>query len=519
MSFKSFYLIILSCISIQAFAEKSLIDEARQLREEAIRLQHQADKLEKKVNEQPTNNPPHPRVKKRIPPDTNEKIVDTSVTIHAITSHPEWIEMYPAALLADEKVITYIAGTPVVTSPYLGERPAFDGSDLIVNISSINQDVRLMEQRRSLYRAYRRLGYKIPNIPLIALSGAVEPYAFVTSPYIGQTTGATDLGRAELDVAAAVNEWVEGYLSLSYNDSPSIITGTQIERSIIYLSKGFVNIGNLERTPLYFTAGQSVVPFGRFASSMVSANLPSLLAKTTARPVIFGYKNQHGPGLFAAVYGFKSDVTLGKSGVGGVNIGHTFHKNGHIGEIGASYITNIADSNGMQNNGSAPGTTFGGFGSITNGSQLIRKVPAFDAHFSWSMDAYSITLEYVTATKAFRPMDLSFNGLGARPSAYNIEGAITFKAWERPASIAVGYQNTSEALALNLAKQRISGVFNISLWQDTVESIEYRHDIDYKATQFANGANSLVPGTPANLPTLGTGRTRDTVTAQVAIYF
>ena len=53
--------------------------------------------------------------------------------------------------MADGRVVTFIAGTPVVTSPYLGARPAYDGSDYIVNISSINRDVRLMEQRRRLY--------------------------------------------------------------------------------------------------------------------------------------------------------------------------------------------------------------------------------------------------------------------------------------------------------------------------------------------------------------------------------
>jgi hypothetical protein len=511
-------------LSVNALNAEPLLNEIDKLRQEARRLAQKADSLEQKVMRRKATKGKGQKLRRpnQQPGNlrqTRDGLHDATVKVHAINGHPESVEFYPAALLADEQVVTYIAGTPVVTSPYLGERPAFDGSDLIVNISSINQDVRLMQQRRRLYMAYRKMGYPVPHIPIIALSGALEPYAFVTNPFIGRTTGTTDLGRAELDIAAAVNEWVEGYISLSYNDSPSLITGTQVERSVIYLSKGFVNIGNLEKTPVYFTAGQIVTPFGRFSSSMVSANLPSLLAKTTARPFILGYKTQNGPGIFAAIYGFRSDVTLGKSGVGGINIGHTFHKDNHIGEIGASFISNIADANGMQNNGSVPGTTFGGFGSILNGSQMIRKVPAFDAHFSWSMDAFSVTLEYVTATKAFRMMDLSFMGVGAKPHAANVEGAITFKAWDKPASLAAGYQRTSSALALNLPRQRVSGVFNISLWKDTVESLEYRHDIDYKVLQFANGANSIVPGAPANLPTFGTGKTRDTLTAQVAIYF
>lgn len=111
---------------------------------------------------------------------------------------------------------------------------------------------------------------------------------------------------------------------------------------------------------------------------------------------------------------------------------------------------------------------------------------------------------------------MSFNGQGARPQAAQAELGMTFMAFNRPASIGVGYQWTKEALALNLPKQRYIGVFNISIWKDTVESIEYRHDIDYGLTQFANGA---APPGLVNLPTLGTGKSADTVSAQIGVYF
>ncbi len=131
-------------------------------------------------------------------------------------------------------------------------------------------------------------------------------------------------------------------------------------------------------------------------------------------------------------------------------------------------------------------------------------------------DRYNLTLEWVGAVQSFRPQDLSFNGQGARPQAAQAELGMTFMAFNRPASIGVGYQWTKEALALNLPKQRYIGVFNISIWKDTVESIEYRHDIDYGLTQFANGA---APPGFVNLPTLGTGKSADTVSAQIGVYF
>lgn len=120
------------------------------------------------------------------------------------------------------------------------------------------------------------------------------------------------------------------------------------------------------------------------------------------------------------------------------------------------------------------------------------------------------------ATQAFRAQDLSFNGHGATPQALQTEVAMTFRAFDKPASVAAGYQWSKEALALNLPQQRIIGVFNISIWKDTVESLEYRHDMDYAGNQFANGA---APAGLVNAPTLGTGHAADTVSAQIGVYF
>lgn len=495
---------------------EKLTRQNEQIQRELIRLKAQIARKNAKASKS-TN--------KGIKKDSKAKSLskhgyhDASVSVHSLDVHPESPSFYPSVLMAENQPLAVIAGTPVVTSPYLGERPAFDGSDLIVNISSINQDLRLMQQRRRLFKAFEHLGYDTPHMPIIALSGALEPFVYYNSPYMNNSSGDIDLGTAELDVAIALNEWVEGLISVGYDNSVSAGSAQRLANSNFYLNKGFVNVGNLDKTPFYATAGQIYVPFGRYSSSMVSSNLPLLLGRTKARPFIFGYKNPHGPGLYAAVYGFRSDTNLGRSGVGGVNAGLTFEKYKHVGEIGVSFISNIADSNGMQSNGSAPGTVFGGFSSLTNGNEMIKKVPGFDAHFNWSRDAFNVTAEWVTATERFRTMDLSFNGRGAKPQAANIEGAYTFTAFEKPASVGVGYQWSKEALALRLPRQRINGVFNISIWPNTVQSIEYRHDIDYKTNQFANGANSTLPMTVANVNTVGTGRSSDTVTAQMGMYF
>ncbi len=528
MKFKK-VLMALAVLSSPIYAEQNqqIQREIQRLQNQARDLQAQLDRLQKTLATQNSAAPkrnPQVTVKQVVAPvipvvkprgTEKNKYHSTHVTVHAPEAHPESIGFYPTALVAENRVVTYIAGTPVVSSPYLGDRPAFDGSDYIVNISSINRDIRLMQQRRRLYRAYQSIGYPVPHMPIIALSGKSEPVGVINDPFRGHSNGDLTLGSSELDIAAALNENVEAYIAIAYDESPPAV-GPRINNSAFNLNMGFVNIGNLDRTPFYFTAGQLYVPFGRYSSSMISSPLTMNVARTKTRPFILGYKSQEDTGPFAAVYAYRSDTTLGKSGVGGVNLGYIFQFLEDTGEIGASFISSIADAAGMQSTGSNIGTTFGGFGSITNGNEAVRKTPALDVHANLGYGRYNFTAEWVGATQAFRTQDLSFNGRGARPQAAQAEIGMTFRAFNRPSSIGVGYQWSKDALALNLPQQRILGVFNISIWKDTVESIEYRHDIDYGWAQYANGA---APPGLVNLPTLGTGRSADTLSAQIGVYF
>ena len=438
------------------------------------------------------------------------------IIVHRPDVDPESLDFYPTALVADERVVTYIAGTPVVTSPFLGSRPAFDGSDYIVNISSINRDIRLMQQRRRLYRAYESMGYQAPQKPILALSGKVVPDAAIGNLFESTRVGDITLGSGELDLAAVLNDTVEAYMAFAYDASPPDVGGQRIDNSVIELNMGFVNIGNLDKSPFYFTGGQIFVPFGRFSTSMVSAPLTMIMARTKARPFILGYKSSQDSGPFAAIYGYRTDTVLNSRAAGGANLGYIFDTDNTSTEIGVSYINAIDDAGGMQFTGSVPNTTFGGFGSFTNGSELVSKIPAVDAHLTMSFDRINLTAEWLTVTKRFGINELSYNGRGAMPQSGQLEAGVTFFAFNKPSTFSLGYQWTKEALALNLPQQRYAGVFNISIWKDTIESLEYRHDINYNKYQFANGAS---PAGVTNLNTIGPGGAADTLLLQIGVYF
>ena len=516
MNYKSLMLFVSLGVSplLSQADDVQLQHEIQQLQQQTIALQTQLNHVQQQLGKK-TQIKKH-QTKKKSSKAESEGLHNSPVSVKSINGHPESVEYNPVALMADGHVVSYIAGMPVVSSPYLGDRPAFDGSDYIVNISSINRDVRLMQQRRRLYRAYEHMGYPRPNLPIIQLSGKAEPVGSWHQSPTGESTGDWTLGSSELDVAGAINDKVEAYLALAYDESPPALGGARVANSGFNLNMGFVNIGDLDESPYYFTAGQLYVPFGRFSSAMISSPLTMRVARTKTRPVIFGYKSQRDVGPFAAAYAYKSDTTLGNSAVGGFNLGYIFNLGCTSGELGGSIISSMDDAGGMQFTGSSRASTFAGFSSSTNGSELVHKVAAGGLHAILNYESYSLTAEWVSSIGRFRAEDLSFNGHGAQPQAAQLELGKTFMAFDKPSSIGVGYQWSHEVLALNLPEQRINGVFNISIWKDTVESIEYRHDFNYGTAQFGNGA---APAGEVNANTIGPGGSSDTVLAQIGVYF
>ena len=58
-----------------------------------------------------------------------------------------------------------------------------------------------------------------------------------------------------------------------------------------------------------------------------------------------------------------------------------------------------------------------------------------------------------------------------------------------------------------------SATLNAVIWKDTIESLEYRHDVNYGSGDTASGAGTAVTTGKA------LGRSSDLVTAQIGIYF
>jgi hypothetical protein len=410
-------------------------------------------------------------------------------------------------------------GTPAFSSPYIGINSAYDGSDLIVNESSVNLDYRLLKQRQALEENLEKKGVDLPKHPVVEFSGKLEAQALYNRPHPGgNDTIDFDLATAALDAFIGFNPWVYGFIDLQYDNSPTASNATRVTNSRVFLRQGFVNIGNTEHTPFYASIGQLFVPFGQYSSYLVSAPLTQIMGRTKERAVVLGYRPTEG--FYGTGYVFKgnTDIKRDIEGGGSLGIHETFGKLDADASVGI--ISNIAESEGMQSNGAPSNIPFSGFGRDMTTELLVHSVPGMNIRGSLSDGPYNLFAEYVRAIKKFDPTDMSFGHvgdpmlMGAEPQAFHLEGVYSFYIYGKPSTLSLGWDFTKQALALMLPSYRLSATLNVSPWKDTIASIEYRHDFGYGQDTRATGGKLTPVGGFGPL-----AQNDDALTFQFGVYF
>lgn len=416
----------------------------------------------------------------------------------------------------------------VSTGPYVGVPIQFSGSNLLVNSPSVNTDLQLLAIRKVIHKQLNAMGGLLFDEPYhshLLMSGLVEVQAGYINNGGAPSNSGVDVTNMSLDFFyIGPSDWTLGFIEFMYNNvSPrndvwDSHNGYTVSNSRVFVNKAFITIGNLDKTRWYSTFGQFYVPFGVYSSVMVSDTLPKLVARTKGRALLVGFApdNDKKNSFFASAYIFRGDShanSTSRINNGGINVGLLFDLGCVTGKIGAGVIGNIADSGGMQlGNGFA------------NYEQIVHRVPAYNLRATIDIgEHFDIIAEYVGATKKYNPNDMSFNNHGAKPSALDIELSYSFTILcDRPSSIGIGYGKSNQALSLGIPLTRTSLVLNTSFWRNTLQSLEFRHDRNYAASDVANGPIfSPVPSdsTCKSASCSGNGKSDNAVTAQFDYYF
>lgn len=405
----------------------------------------------------------------------------------------------------------------VVIAPYTEQATFNTGSELIVNAPAINEDEKLLYRRYLEQHTLLPSEIMLPEHPRLLLSGNVQATAFHEDPYTGSHMSDIDLTWAELDVFAEISKWVNGFMAITYDNSVGA-TPNRISNSNIKLDRGFLLFGNFTKSHWYSSIGQVYVPFGRYGSNMISSPLTKYIGKTQARAITVGYSptcEHNSPYgrvfVFQGASKYRNNADINN---GGLDAGFIVGKDKFSAEGGLSYIYNIADAGGMQNNGViATSPNFRGFDVMPNGEIIAHRVSGGDAHGMISYGPFNVIGEYVSALRRFNINNMSYNLRGAKPSAFDFEGAYVFHLFTHPSSIAIGYSASKQALALNIPKQRYYAAFAITVLNNTKAQLEVRHDKNYAVGDTATG--QMLPAFVANQ----LGKTDNAVKAELNVYF
>ena len=409
---------------------------------------------------------------------------------------------------ADSLAERFVHGPSVVTSPAMGvRRSADDASDMMVKLSSMNEDLSILRLREKMDNYALEHGLALMERPVISISGGLEAEASYKhrEGYSKRRLADLDLSRAEFDVVGFASEWATGVINVAYEDSANNIL-SRIDNSRFKLDRGFITIGQLSKCPVYLTIGQVFAPFGSYSSYMVTSPSTKLLGRTKDRMAILGYVADNVLGKFSLqVYGFAGDTKrVGGNNFfdhGGANLDYTYTDGGLKMMVGGGVIGSLMESDGVFD------------AVVTDGKKEVhRRSHGLSARTKISYGMFNFRAEYVGAGKRFDSRDMTFNGNGTKPQALNFEGAVEFKTYNKPSTFALGYGRTWQALALtDVPKHNFFGAYSISLIKNTILGFEYRHDIDY-------GTKDISMTFPAT-PKVGTGKHRNVVTAQLGVYF
>ena len=307
----------------------------------------------------------------------------------------------------------------------------------------------------------------------VEVTGVVEFEATHSSAYDGTDESDFSVATAELGIAAQVSEWVAAGVSLLYEQDD-----TDLEVDVAYLA-----LANPQASPWFLTAGQVYVPFGTYDTSLVSDPLTLELGETRETALQAGWAR--GP-VAASLYAFNGDNekdgenTIASWGAQATLVSELAQG---VVALNLGYTSDLGDADTLQ-------------GVIVDnlGSHDTDRVAAWTAGVTAELGPFVLIGEYLAAAESFEAAAVGWNGSGARPSAWNLEAGYNFSLLNKAATVAVGYQGSGEAIALELPRRRLLAALSVGIFDNTALSLEWSHDTDYDSADGGTGedANALV---------------------------
>lgn len=315
----------------------------------------------------------------------------------------------------------------------------------------------------------------------VTLSGTIEiETAFESSDLNDTDDSDISLATAELGIEAAPQDWITGFMLLSWEDDDSDLV----------VDEAHVTLGATDDIPYHLTAGKIYVPFGAFETMMISDPITLDIAETNETAVQIGFDIS---GFRGAAYAFNGDADEADNDDNsietfGLSVGYTVENDSFSIDLGADWINNILDSDGLVD-------VFDDNGWATS---LGDQVPGFAIHAIANLGSFSLIGEYVAMTDDVE--DTTGAVLADEISAYAVEAGYTFDMSGFETTVAIGYQASDDARDI-LPESKILGSIGVGITDNLSIAVEYASAKN----------NSVLDG--------GDGDDIDTFTMQLAFEF
>ena len=295
----------------------------------------------------------------------------------------------------------------------------------------------------------------------VKVGGAIELLGTFANPAEGDSTSDVSVDTLDLVIGAKLSDWVSGETALTRKgDSMDLDTAT-------------LTFGPPDGA-WSLTGGQLYLPFGAFETNLVSDPLSLDIGETRQTALQF---NLASGGLSGAVFIFKGDSPedgLDRVQGAGAAVGYSMEKKNFGFGMNLSYINDLGDSDTLQ-------------GVIADSIDRAQGISA-----SAKMRIGNITFlgEYLGALDEFHAEEVAFMGRGAKPSGWMVETVYGFALIGKAATLAVSYQTTDEALALELPKKRVLFGLSAELTDGVFLGVEWARDNDYGVGEGGTGKDS-----------------------------
>ena len=301
----------------------------------------------------------------------------------------------------------------------------------------------------------------------ITLSGVIEAEAYYEDydnddPAIkDEDSSDITLATVELGVDVDITKHVKGRVLFLWEED---------DTEPVDVDEGFITLDGEDVVPLYLNVGKLYVPFGNFESHFISDPLTLELGETRESALTVGYMNKW---MDVSVSAFNGDIDETgednhiESYVAGASFSVPEELISNFGiRAGVSYISNIADSDGLQDEDDDGN-------KIITGSEVKDYVEGLSAFLSISfMDKIFLECEYLGALDEFKAGELLFDGGNEfQPKTWNFE--LAYAATDR-LEVAVKYEGGDD-LGDFLPEDQYGAAVTYGLFENTSLSLEYLH--------------------------------------------